>query len=400
MKFVCENCSSEYSIEDAGVRGKVLKIRCGVCGHIIDLSDPELDEAAKRFAMSKEKKEVDKAQWFMAIDRMPVGPVSARSVSAYRRAGRISNASLVWKEGMPDWTALSGCKDLIDLFSVLDGETGSAEADDFGSPEFFEKARGAAAKRIGGSAPPTHSPSPERSKVRNRAVVPVSVGFFAAALAVFGVVLFGGFGETVTVYVDRIVYRDRIVKEYARVPSLSGVAEEKDKSDEAARLTRLPAEETATAGSRSARSAKQQDRAEQDTEKAERLMAQLGLSSPAASGAPVGGKPERQTGVESQQKGEMTESQLQDVVNRNKSGLKLCYERALKQGEAPDNKDLRVNFKFDVGAGGTVRNVRLSGEGSRIPSMKECLEQSVKRWVFPSSEKGSPVEFPFLFTPK
>ncbi len=35
MKIVCENCSTKYSIADEKVRGKVFKIRCKKCGHII-----------------------------------------------------------------------------------------------------------------------------------------------------------------------------------------------------------------------------------------------------------------------------------------------------------------------------------------------------------------------------
>ena len=35
MRIICENCSTKYSIADEKVRGKVFKIRCKKCGHII-----------------------------------------------------------------------------------------------------------------------------------------------------------------------------------------------------------------------------------------------------------------------------------------------------------------------------------------------------------------------------
>ena len=35
MKIVCEACQAKYSIADEKVRGKVFKIRCKKCSHVI-----------------------------------------------------------------------------------------------------------------------------------------------------------------------------------------------------------------------------------------------------------------------------------------------------------------------------------------------------------------------------
>ena len=35
MKIVCDNCRTKYSIADEKVKGKVFKIRCKKCSHII-----------------------------------------------------------------------------------------------------------------------------------------------------------------------------------------------------------------------------------------------------------------------------------------------------------------------------------------------------------------------------
>ncbi len=35
MKIICDNCATKYSIADEKVRGKVFKIRCKKCSHII-----------------------------------------------------------------------------------------------------------------------------------------------------------------------------------------------------------------------------------------------------------------------------------------------------------------------------------------------------------------------------
>ena len=275
----------------------------------------------------------------------------------------------------------------------------SADSAGFGHPDFFRDEPSGRPRKIDSSVSSAQPPAPARPSRKNGVVMLAAVGFFLAAMVVLGVAVLGKDGETK--YVERIVYRDRVVKEYVRAPGRSKVEGEEGKVNEIGDLSEESSAGVRARGSRSGGSAKHMaDGEEQDEEKKKRLMAQLGISSSSAGGAPVGSKPAREIEVESTQKRELTETQLKSVVNRNKSGLKLCYERALKQGEAPENKDLRVNFKLDVGASGTVRNVGLSGDGIGIPSLKSCLEKSVKRWVFPSSSKGSPVEFPFLFTPK
>ena len=39
MRFACESCKTKYSIEDARVKGKVLKIRCKSCGNVITVRE-------------------------------------------------------------------------------------------------------------------------------------------------------------------------------------------------------------------------------------------------------------------------------------------------------------------------------------------------------------------------
>jgi predicted Zn finger-like uncharacterized protein len=46
VRFDCEQCKSKYSIEDARVRGKVLKIRCKSCGNVITVRDPAAGKVA------------------------------------------------------------------------------------------------------------------------------------------------------------------------------------------------------------------------------------------------------------------------------------------------------------------------------------------------------------------
>jgi predicted Zn finger-like uncharacterized protein len=52
MKFVCDNCSTKYSIADERVKGRVLKIRCKTCNHVItvkeDMARPQVAVELKR----------------------------------------------------------------------------------------------------------------------------------------------------------------------------------------------------------------------------------------------------------------------------------------------------------------------------------------------------------------
>ena len=45
MKIVCDNCATKYSIADEKVRGKVFKIRCKKCQHIIVVKGVEGEAA-------------------------------------------------------------------------------------------------------------------------------------------------------------------------------------------------------------------------------------------------------------------------------------------------------------------------------------------------------------------
>src|SRR5512137_2560772 len=46
MKIICDNCATKYSIADEKVRGKVFKIRCKKCSHIIVVRGQEKAEEA------------------------------------------------------------------------------------------------------------------------------------------------------------------------------------------------------------------------------------------------------------------------------------------------------------------------------------------------------------------
>ncbi len=492
MKFVCKHCGSKYTIADDRVRKKVLKIRCKKCNNIIEVRDPEQGRqdasqnkpettapsalenkfaASFRQEKSAEKKgtpglyaavkhsaavlaqdESDRVHWFVAIEKSPVGPVSARKIHAHRQADRVDDESLVWKEGMVDWTPLRDCKEIVGLLAHIDIETATAtkETEKERGPKLglFEEEKSAPAesplkgRSVGviadrldapekedeaqvPSAPPPgsqtfgndddmlmdldieggvgalHTLSPPRAmdQRQNRITFLAAVGFLIVALFTLGVAIAVALVsedqqeepetavQIVEKVVEKVVFRDRPNDDR---PSARGAENPQQKESKPASSRRI-----AKAGKR-----KPKQKGQETDAKTRELMERLGISAPSGN-APVGSrKKQGQEKASGSGSGQLTSNQLKSVVNRNKRSLKSCYERALKTGEAPDDSDVRVDFKVKVGSSGMVKNVALAGQGARIRSLNSCLTRSVKKWVFPSSSGTSDVEFPFVFTPR
>jgi predicted Zn finger-like uncharacterized protein len=49
MKFVCDRCQTRYSIADAKVRQKILRIRCKTCGNVIVIEGERPGSSATSF---------------------------------------------------------------------------------------------------------------------------------------------------------------------------------------------------------------------------------------------------------------------------------------------------------------------------------------------------------------
>jgi len=137
MKIICDSCGTKYSIADEKVRGKVFKIKCKKCSHIIVVrgASPEQQQGYDE----KETRVVDyqgsdpqaaaaalsgEAVWHLVIDQQQVGPMTVDEVGQRFAAGDIDAESYVWKEGFGDWQRLA---DVPDLAPVLGGG-GSASA--------------------------------------------------------------------------------------------------------------------------------------------------------------------------------------------------------------------------------------------------------------------------------
>jgi predicted Zn finger-like uncharacterized protein len=510
MKFVCEHCNSKYNIADSKIRNKVLKIRCRKCNNVIEVRDPALSpgpgrggekpaagakkggaaaggsvledrfaasfkggrrvakgtpglrQAVQRSAETLGRDEADLAVWFVAIAGSPAGPIPAKSVHRHQKAKRVDDNSLVWKEGMPDWTALRNCKELVGLLARLDIEEALV-----GGPEqaleqpklglFAEADRARAAEPLKGrsvglvadrtdaapaqpeatsapavldealggvelKAPPAAAPSelegeffsddfsagmesglasiqqisPPQVEGTDRWVKVAAVGFFGLAIVVLATVFFltGGSGEQEVV--EKVV--EKVVKEVVEVEKEKIVY--RDRPVEAGE-TEIKSGGQPSGGGKKGHKGKGGGGGGKDLDaEKKKLLAQMGLSSPSGDHKLVGATGDKKAGETGSGSSALTEQQIRSTVNKNKGSLQLCYERSLKQGEAPEDHDVKIKTRFTVGASGMVKSVSIGGSGAKLPGLKACIQRSVKKWVFPSSTGSSPVEFPTLFTPK
>lgn len=69
------------------------------------------------------------AQFFIEEDGAPRGPFNLSQLEARARAGRLTQETLVWKDGMPDWTRAGDVPALFDILPAIPAETTEPTAD-------------------------------------------------------------------------------------------------------------------------------------------------------------------------------------------------------------------------------------------------------------------------------
>ena len=139
MKIVCDKCQTKYSIADEKVSGKVFKIRCKKCSHIIVVKGteaaaaaeppaPEGDEAATvAGAASAPLGDSSEKVWFLVVAGEQVGPFSNGEVRTRYAAGEVDAETYAWREGFGDWQRLSAIDDFRDLGAAANGAANGGE---------------------------------------------------------------------------------------------------------------------------------------------------------------------------------------------------------------------------------------------------------------------------------
>lgn len=101
MKFYCDSCGAKYAISDDKIRGKILKVRCKKCTHVITVREPHAPaQAAPALAQAPQANAI---AWFYAINGQSFGPFDQNTlVGMYHRA-EVPDASYVWNETFSAW---------------------------------------------------------------------------------------------------------------------------------------------------------------------------------------------------------------------------------------------------------------------------------------------------------
>jgi predicted Zn finger-like uncharacterized protein len=105
MRFSCEGCNAKYMISDDKVGSGGVKVRCKKCGHVTHVRRGEAESAAGQGGIAG-------AEWWVAIDEQPVGPVGIDVVQHHWNQGEIGPESLVWYSGLPEWAPISSVPEL------------------------------------------------------------------------------------------------------------------------------------------------------------------------------------------------------------------------------------------------------------------------------------------------
>jgi predicted Zn finger-like uncharacterized protein len=107
MKIICDSCGTKYSISDDKVRGKVFKIRCKKCSHIVVVRGNESAEATASAPAVE-------GGWHIVVDGEQVGPIAESDVRARIERGEVRADTYIWKEGFADWLKLSAVPEFAD----------------------------------------------------------------------------------------------------------------------------------------------------------------------------------------------------------------------------------------------------------------------------------------------
>lgn len=109
MKFYCDNCQTKYSIADEKVRGKVLKVRCKKCSHVITVREASAPAAASRPLRSAAsapppvQRPPQRVEWHYAINGQSFGPLDKASLDEKFSTGELGDAVYVWNETFTEW---------------------------------------------------------------------------------------------------------------------------------------------------------------------------------------------------------------------------------------------------------------------------------------------------------
>jgi predicted Zn finger-like uncharacterized protein len=378
--------------------------------------------------------------WHVAIQDVPVGPMTRDELGRKIDAGAVTSDSLCWREGMDDWRPLGELPELAQLLRRPRGDVRSQRppgrprtappvvpapprASMFPAGEFEEiDDEGSEPTRIAdmtGGVPAMSPAAAAAASQQPRMPAPMpQLAAASSSLPGEGSVavpiprrefrMSGTTGLTLGLLVGiLLVAGPRLYQEFwgaKQEPATASAApltppvapvEEKAKTIDIGE-TEIPGE--VTESKRPRNTAKKPPSAPQPkdnsnlTEAQRKLLERMGGGSDPTIKTGLGDEPTPRSAGPT-----LTASELMGVVQRNKQQLQRCYESALRATGGKQDGAIKITVAVTVGSSGRVQSVSTRGTG--LGSMNDCMKSSVKRWAFPSSQGESEFEFPLVFQP-
>ncbi|MFN0061113.1 MAG: GYF domain-containing protein [Myxococcaceae bacterium] len=150
MNFSCEKCHRKYTIPDERAAGRLLRVRCKVCGHIMQIQGPPEDEEPEALTRSVTHAELMRlvkepapaphqdpepddenwesettraqagpdpdVQWFAMVRGAQIGPFAVARLVDRIRQGEVTLRTYVWRAGRADWARAEDVPELVPLF--------------------------------------------------------------------------------------------------------------------------------------------------------------------------------------------------------------------------------------------------------------------------------------------
>jgi hypothetical protein len=88
--------------------------------------------------------------------------------------------------------------------------------------------------------------------------------------------------------------------------------------------------------------------------------------------------------------GPSIDAEIVATIRRNQSGVRICYERALKRD---DDLTLRIDVHVGVTSAGVVEDVSIDGAPGARP-LSDCIRNVIKTWQFPRAPEAYRSTFP------
>jgi hypothetical protein len=88
------------------------------------------------------------------------------------------------------------------------------------------------------------------------------------------------------------------------------------------------------------------------------------------------------------------QSDIARVVNANKGGIKICYQRALLRDNTLTHG--KIDVEVSIGISGRVKNVSIQGPAT-FRALDPCIKDVLSRWVFPASSEEYGTGFSYVF---